>query len=284
MWVLVAMLVELSFYFSLGFPGFRRRLEELGEKLGPAMVLSAVVPYAVYAAPLGLFRWQSLAVLLLLAAGASYWYRLLPRHAVTDLAFLCLMAGVVLGKLFHWVYAPPEPRLAVEVLGQLMWIRLGVVAVLVVRRMEGIGFGLIPNRREWRIGVKHYGLFLPAGLALSYGLGFARFDPAPGWWWRVVPTFLGMLWVVALSEEFFFRGMLQQLLSEWLGVQWGLLLTAVLFGAVHLPFRGFPNWEFACLAGVAGWVYGRAFLQGRGIRAAMVTHALAATTWQTLFR
>ena len=91
--------------------------------------------------------------------------------------------------------------------------------------------------------------------------------------------------MVALSEELFFRGLLQQWLEEWTGTAWaGLLLASLAFGAVHLGFRQFPNWKFASLAAIAGVFYGIAFRRGGGIRAAMVAHALVVTTWRTLFQ
>lgn len=277
------MLVELSLYAGLAFAEVRKRCEQLGAKLPLWLILSALAPYLICSLSTGTFGWSSLALLACLAATVSFWFRLLPRKPVFDVAFLVLMAGVYLAKLFHDIYPPPVPQLRIEVLGQLMWIRLGVVAVLVFRRMEGVGFGFVPARREWVIGLRHYACFMPLGVALMYGLDFARFNPAPGFWWIAPPTFLGMLWVVALSEEFFFRGMLQQSLVEWLGDTAGLVVTSLLFGAVHLPFREFPNWEFAALAAMAGWFYGRAFIKGQGIRASMVTHALVVTTWRTLF-
>jgi membrane protease YdiL (CAAX protease family) len=52
---------------------------------------------------------------------------------------------------------------------------------------------------------------------------------------------------------------------------------------VHLPFRQFPNWRFAILAGVAGIFYGLAFLKAKSVRASMVTHALLVTTWRVFF-
>ena len=94
-------------------------------------------------------------------------------------------------------------------------------------------------------------------------------------------TFLGMLWVVALGEEFFFRGLLQQWLGKWLrSPVAGWLLASALFGLAHLPFRSFPNWRFAAIAAVAGLLYGRAYVKAGSIRAAMVTHALVNTTWR----
>mgnify|MGYP003336495315 CR=1 FL=1 len=44
-----------------------------------------------------------------------------------------------------------------------------------------------------------------------------------------------------------------------------------------------PRRRFALLAAVAGVFYGMAFRTGKGIRAAMVTHALTVTTWKTFF-
>jgi len=41
--------------------------------------------------------------------------------------------------------------------------------------------------------------------------------PRPSPFWVVAGTFLGMLWVVVLFEEFLFRGVLQQWIEEWTG-------------------------------------------------------------------
>ena len=96
--------------------------------------------------------------------------------------------------------------------------------------------------------------------------------------------FFGILWVVAVGEEFFFRGFLQPLVARGLRSETaGLLIASVLFGSAHLLYRGFPNWRFAILAGVAGMFYGISFLRSRSIRASMVTHALVVTTWRSLF-
>ncbi len=47
-------------------------------------------------------------------------------------------------------------------------------------------------------------------VAIALGLHDVRFAPLQGAWWRIagiaVGTFFGMLWVVALGEELFFRG------------------------------------------------------------------------------
>jgi len=38
----------------------------------------------------------------------------------------------------------------------------------------------------------------------------------------------------------------------------------------------------AFVAAVAGWFYGKAYLDGGGVRASAVTHALVVTVWKTL--
>src|SRR5260370_30912335 len=100
-------------------------------------------------------------------------------------------------------------------LGKLMWIRLGILAVLTIRGLPArVGFW--PNREEWRIGLIHYVGFLPVGAVLVYVFGFTRFHPAVMSWWRwplvLAGTFFAILWVIALAEEFFFRGFLQHML------------------------------------------------------------------------
>lgn len=276
--VACAFLVEIALYAATGSPRWRQRLAR------PALLtVTAMTPYCLYSLPAGVFRWQSLALLALLAASVALWFAVLPRRPVVDAGFLLLMSAVYLTKVFRDIYADPAPELRVDSLGQLMWIRLGIIAVLSFRPMDGIGFGFLPSRPDWRIGLRYFWLFLPAGLLLGWALGFARWAPSAGWWWKAPATFIGILWVVALAEEFFFRGLLQQWLDRWLGPRMGLILTSALFGAVHLGFRQFPNWKMAAMAAVAGGFYGLAFRAGGGIRAPMVTHALVVAGWRTLF-
>jgi membrane protease YdiL (CAAX protease family) len=288
--VIPAFLVEAAFYLAAGFEPVRRRVESCCSPRLLALCLSgsAVLPYCVYALPAGNFRWDSFLLLAGLAAAATFWYVLLPRTAVSDLAFLALLAAVILAKVFSGVYVDPDPRIPMAILGQLMWIRLGIVVILSIRRQEGIGLGFVPRKAEWVIGIRHYLYFLPVGLPLALGTGLVRFELPQMEWWQALAlaagTFLGMLWVVALSEEFFFRGLLQQWLSRWLSNQTvGVLIASILFGLAHLPFRSFPNWRFAVVAAVAGCFYGRAYVRAGGIRAAMVAHALVNTTWRILF-
>lgn len=281
-----AFLLEATFFLVLGVERWRARLDKLPRAQVAAMlVAAAVAPYTVASLILGSFSWMHFGAIVVLAGVLSFWYVLLPHNPLTDVGLLAFAAVVVLMKVLAPMYPRPHDRLAMEALGQAMWIRTGLLAILSVRRVKGIGFGFWPELREWKIGALHFAAFLPLAAGLGWAIGFTEPRlPGPGWAKLLPLTFFGTLWVLALGEELFFRGLLQRWMSDWLRNEWGgLAATSVIFGAVHLWYAAFPNWRFALLAAVAGVFYGLAFRAGKGIRAAMVTHALTVTTWKTFF-
>jgi membrane protease YdiL (CAAX protease family) len=287
--IVPAFLLEAAFYLVLGIESVRTRVENRlsGPGMAALLAASALAPYCVYTIALGVFHWSAFWSLAAIVLAACFWYVVLPHIAALDVLFVALMALVYLLKFFKLAYPSPVPHLHLEILGHLMWIRVGAFALLSIRRVKGVGFGFIPNRNDWYIGVLYYLLFLPVGAALAFAIHYAEYRPPPIAWWKIlliaVGTFLGILWVVALSEEFVFRGLLQQWSSSWFHSDLaGLLFASALFGFVHL-FHRFPNWRYALMTALLGVFCGAAFRHGKGIRAAMVTHALAATTARVLF-
>jgi membrane protease YdiL (CAAX protease family) len=287
--VLPAFLLEISFYYVLGVERLRARLEKLPPAgVAAALTIAAVIPYSAASLALGTFHWQSLASIAALAAVAAFWYVCFPHRTPIDIVFLLVIALVVLLRILPRFYVSPNPKLPLAILGQLMWFRTGLFAMLSVRRAKNIGFGFWPGAREWKIGALYFALLLPVVGALAWITRVARphlqFSGFERTTILTVATFFGTLWVIALGEEFFFRGLLQQWATAWLKSEWGgLALTSLLFGAAHLWFRDFPNWRFAIVAAVAGAFYGLAFRQANSIRASMVTHALTVTTWRIFF-
>jgi len=277
--LLAAFLVEYSFYLAAGFEAAR-------ERLGNPWLLagSMMLPYLVYSVGTGQFDWAAATCLAALSIVLAWWFLVLPASAVTDFGYLALLAAVMLGRYFDRIYTVPVPRLDPDILGKLALIHVAAIALLVQRRAEHTGFGFLPTRAEWKTGALYFLYFLPVGFALVLWLKPMRFAPFAAQPWTLALTFMGILWVVALSEEFLFRGLLQQWLERWTGsAAVALIAASLLFGAVHLGFRAFPNWRFAIVAAVAGWFYGRAYRQAGGIRASMVTHALTVTAWRALF-
>jgi membrane protease YdiL (CAAX protease family) len=288
--VVPAFLAELAFYLVPGFASVRESFDTLGSKPLRVALLAAsgVLPYLMEALPTRTFRVGSFAELLVAVLIAAFWFAYLRRSTLVDLLFLAFMAAVYISKLFGHIYGQPTPRVPLGILGQLMWIRLGLMAVLSLRGLEEAHFGFLPTREEWRIGLKHFLYFLPIGGALVYIVRLGGFNPHPSPWWKfaviLALTFWGVFWVVSLAEEFFFRAFLQRVIAKGMHSKTaGLLIAAVLFGLVHLPFRKFPNWRLAIVATALGFFCGLSLLKARSVRASMVTHALVATTWRMFF-
>jgi membrane protease YdiL (CAAX protease family) len=285
---LPAFLLEVTFYASLGSERIRARLERLPPAIfATLLAISGVLPYCLATLAFGTFRWSALGWIALLAAAVSFWYILLPKKPAADLLLLVFMATVWIAALFKQWYVWPYPKAYLPVLGQLMWFRTGLFAMLSIRRVQGVGFGFWPKAREWKIGAAHFAVFLPVAAVLAWAIGFAGPRIPPQGWEKTsllaIGIFFGTLWVLALAEEFFFRGLLQQWLTAWTRSEWvGLIVASILFGSVHI-FLHFPNWKLAMLATLAGICYGLAFRRARSIRASMVTHALVVTTWKIFF-
>lgn len=132
------------------------------------------------------------------------------------------------------------------------------------------------------------GLLVSLVILLPYFLIFAFFFgrptvPASGW--PAVTQWLKMslyqLFVIALPEEFFFRGYLQTRLNQLLGqpfnlfgvaIGWGLVLTAFIFMIFHLLFA-INIWNLGVFlpALVMGWLKDKT----GSITAPIVFHALS---------
>ncbi|NWL80272.1 CPBP family intramembrane metalloprotease [Pseudomonas taiwanensis] len=107
-------------------------------------------------------------------------------------------------------------------------------------------------------------LLLVPALAVAIGLvGWQLKWPPMIWEWLAVN-----LLATVLAEELVFRGLLQPMLVSWLGGRKGVLLTAAIFGAVHLPFSPL----FALVAAVAGLGYGLAFHYSGRLSLAIALH------------
>jgi uncharacterized protein len=111
---------------------------------------------------------------------------------------------------------------------------------------------------------------------------FTRWNPR---WRGTVPfllDFLGIFLFIAVLEELFFRGFLQNLISRTLR-SWiaGQALVSALFGLFHILHAPFPNWRYVALASVAGWFYGSAFRSSGTLMAPALVHATVDTVWRT---
>jgi membrane protease YdiL (CAAX protease family) len=286
--VAAAFLIEIPFYLLPGFEAARAWLCRQGKtRTAWLLTASAVTPWLVYSLATGEARFTSFLLLLIVAAAVSFWYIAMPPGPVSDALFLAAIAGIYLSKVFDRIYLSPIPKLSISVLGHLMLIRVAALAILTIRGNVKAEYRFLPNGKELVTGFRYFCMMLPVIAFAYWALGLVKPRPHPyGAGLTVllaIATFFGILWVVALSEEFFFRGLLQQWLEGWTGNPIAALITASLvFGCAHLGFhRIFPNWRWAIVAAILGLFCGLAWRNSRSVQAAMVTHALAVTLWQT---
>jgi membrane protease YdiL (CAAX protease family) len=278
---LAAILLEYPFYLVPAFPKVRDSVA--GPALPAYLVASAVLPYLACCMGAVQFQLLSFVKLIALALALGLWYRVLPAHPVADIGFLALVAAVKLGKYAATIYPTPFRGVEIGVLGDLALFQIAVMVLMLERRVAETGYGFWPTAKDWKIGALHFLYFAPFGVALGIGLKAVHFvkpaDPL-----KLAAYFFGWLLVLTLAEEFFFRGVLQVWLEQWLHSRAaGLIAASLLFGSVHLWFRQFPNWKWVAIAGVMGWFCGRARNQAGSIRAGMVTHTLVITAWRAFF-
>ena len=278
---LAAFLVVYPFYLVPAFPSIREELA--GAPLPGFLIASAVLPYLVCCTGAIQFQFISFIKLIALALALGLWYRVLPAIPIVDVGFLLLVVAVKLGRYGVSIYSAPFKGVEIGILGDLALFNIAVLVLMLERRIRETGFGFLPTPNDWRIGLRNYLYFLPAGAVLAYLLHAGRLvaptDPL-----KLAGYFVGFLFGLTLAEEFVFRGVLQQWIEDWTwNRQAALLLTSILFGAVHLWFRHFPNWQWVIIAGTLGWFCGRARNQAGSIRASMVTHTLVITTWRAFF-
>jgi membrane protease YdiL (CAAX protease family) len=290
---LPAFLLEAVFYLASLFKETRAWFTRFRPARGQAALLwlSAVAPYLVFSLSAGTFHRTAFYLLAALTAVLAFWFAVLPRRAAYDFGFLVIAAAPLLMDVFQRIYQPPDQALrGIEILGHVMWIRLAIAALLVLREWDPGGFGLWPRAREWRLGSLYYLAALLPIVLLALALHDVRFAPLHGDWWRVagigIGTFFGILWVVALSEELFFRGVIERALLDngWRSPVVAVVLSAVLYGSAHLWVHEFPNWRHAAVVTLLGLACGMAYAQTGSVRTPMVTHAFMVATWRVFFK
>jgi len=226
-----------------------------------------------------------------------------PRAALTVIAFPVLLAAFLempkLGRAMTWRdgavlgiiaaayylkwFEGAWPR-ELAFLPKLFLADVALYCFLLVRRLEGSGYSLLPSRSAFLIGLREWGLFLPVGLVLGEWTGFIHFHAGLP---RIGPILTAMvatfLWI-AIPEELFFRSILQNFLETRIGRTAALLVAAALFGLSHFNHGARFNLRYVLLATIAGMVYGRAWRANRQIFAALVTHTAVDVVWSTWFR
>lgn len=265
-------------FFSRGLAGWIERMPLSLRLLFPA---GLCLPYVLVTASLGRFRWDWFALYALLPvviAGLLWQARRIDRAQRGNWRDFLVLTVVGLAVDLRWFERAWPPHLAV--FNKILLLDAGIYGFLLVRQLDGVGFDLRLRWRDVATGVRQFGWYAPIAIALGLSMGFLHVHAV---WPRPLTlgaAFLFTFAFIAIPEELFFRGWLQNLLERRMGRWRALLVTAALFGLAHFNKRAVHfNWRYVALAALAGIFYGRAWRKDRRVGAAAITHALVDTVW-----
>jgi hypothetical protein len=288
--LVIAALLALAPYLTAAFApawaaGRARRFSGWLQVGAPALLC---IPYLLVSLDAGAFAWRWFAVYALFPAAIALAVRLAPRDPLAIWPQLAILAVVGLSVDLRWFEQAWPAHLSV--FNKVLLLDAGIYAFVALRPMEGCGFDLRLRRCDISIGLRQFLFYLPIALALGLALGFLHAHPLA--WADVVrlPGRFAFAWIftfffIAVPEELFFRGWLQNLLERRLGRTTALIVTAVLFGLAHFNKRAAHfNWRYVVLAAIAGVFYGRAWRQQRRVGASAITHATVDSVWSLFLR
>jgi membrane protease YdiL (CAAX protease family) len=241
----------------------------------------AAVPYYLVAHSSENFRWSFVGI-----------YAVLPVILVTllwdasrrdpeqrggwrDFLVLLILGVVVEFHLFERAW--PAGRGSFS---RLILLDTALYGFLVIRQLTDVGFHFVPRLSDVKIGLRELAFYAPIAIPLGLWLGFLHWNAMRPSFVRVALSWLAIFAVIAVLEETYFRGLLQNLLERRIGPRWALLLTAPIFGLSHFN-KGAThfNWRYVLLATFAGIFYGRAWRAEHRLMASAITHASVDTIW-----
>ncbi len=279
--LIVAFALQFAAFWIPGFPGLRHRTEEMfGHRFPIAAGAVLLVPYVVYAA--GTWAWSLAGGLMIVGlVGVTLGtYALFPTRTdgITwqDVTVMTVLALPLYLGWYRLIWFFP---VYLDAMARLFAVSLAAIALLSVRPLAGVGYEWRISWRDWTAGFKQLALFSAIGIPLGFLLKFIAWHP------RQIGadicfSFIGIFLLIAVPEELFFRGMLQNLLENSVANRYAARAAAsVIFGLSHIH-HGFPNWRYVIMATVAGWFYGTTWHDRRSIVAAAITHASVDTLWR----
>jgi uncharacterized protein len=244
------------------------------------------IPYLIVAISTGMLEpgWLAVYVLTPVAVAGLLGLaaRLDPDQRGHWLDFVVL---VPLGLAVDLRWLEPAWPHKLALLSKLILLDAGLYGFLAVRALSGVGFDLRLRRRDWKVGLREFAFCAPIAIGLGFAIGFLHWHGRVAHAWELpfawIFTFVG----VALPEEVFFRGWMQNLLERRLGRMTALVVTACVFGLSHFNKRTTTfNWRYVLLAAIAGIFYGRAWRADRRVGASAITHATVDTVWGALLK
>lgn len=237
------------------------------------------VPYVLAAAASVHGSWLTLYLGLPILIAVLLWHARQAdpqqRGNWRDFAILLLLGLAVDMRWFE----PAWPA-QLRVINKLILLDSGIYGFLVIRQLSNVGFDLRIRFHDVMIGLRELLLYALIAVPMGLWLGFLHLRPHVPRFGLAVVTWLVTFFAIAVPEEIYFRGWMQNLIERRLGRRRALAITATIFGLAHFNRLGMHfNWRYVMLAAIAGIFYGRAWRQGQRVAASAITHSCVDTVW-----
>ena len=285
--LIAALLTLIPYLAAAFFPsaacGAVQKLPLWAQLLCPSLLS---IPYILVTCAAGDFRWSwfGLYAVVPVVIAVLLWHAGhldSSQHGNWRDFFVLAVLGLAVD--LRW-FEPAWPA-HLAVFNKILLLDAGIYAFLAIRRLDGVGFDLRLRLLDLGIGLREVAFYTPIALAIGLGLGFLHTHtgwPGVG---AIAFAWFFTFFFIAVPEELFFRGWLQNVLERRIGRYPALFLTAALFGLAHFNKRAVHfNWRYVLMAAIAGVFYGRAWRSRRRVGASAVTHATVDSIWSLWLR
>jgi uncharacterized protein len=279
-----ALLLAPYWFFGFGAAGaLRERVTQSAVRVLLPGVL--VAPYLIFSIPRHEFVWSYAVALFAVPVGLAALFEFAPPRT-PKLTWQDVLALAVIGFPVEFrLLAGSFPQGGLSAFPKFLLVDAALYAFLVVRGLDGVGYDFRVRMRDLGIGLREWAFFAPIAIGLGLLLAFIAFQhriPAIS---TVLSNLMVTFFFVAVPEELFFRGLLQNLLEARIGRMRALVVAAVIFGLSHFnKMSAHFNWRYVLLAAIAGIFYGRAWRDRRRIFASGITHTLVDVIWGLWFK
>ncbi|MFQ5854761.1 MAG: lysostaphin resistance A-like protein [Anaerolineae bacterium] len=208
-----------------------------------------------------------------------------PRMVWTDTTFWVFLW---IPFDFRWNY---DIWYGLDALAYTWWaVMLTVVAVYgygVLRDLPGLGYRLVPRRSDIEVAVSAAAGFAAIAIPIGLAINFLTFPPTTPRISASILQFVSLFLTVAIPEELFFRGILQNGLEKHLrNPRLALILASLAFGLMHWNNADavIERLTYVGLATLAGLFYGWAYERTNGLLAPILCHTLVDVVWHSGFQ
>ncbi len=169
---------------------------------------------------------------------------------------------------------------------KLIVVDIVLFIFLIIAEIKDIGYTWDIKIKDIKIAISGFLVFAFISIPFAIYTGFISFHPSNLSTERVVISLMVIFFFVAIPEELFFRGIIQNSIEKTLSNKtkyapiFAILITSVIFGFSH--FYKY-DWRYVFLAILGGIITGVVYYKTKKITASAISHLLVDSTWSLLF-